>query len=103
MPLYHLTQDAQSDLIEIRRYTVQQWGDIQSKKYLSELEQTIQLLATNPRLGRLKPDIGSNVMSFPHASHVIYYVTNEPQLIVFGVLHKSMVPFNHLGDREMIS
>ncbi len=41
-------------------------------------------------------------MSFPHASHVIYYVVHEQQLVVFGVLHKRMVPVKHLIERETI-
>jgi toxin ParE1/3/4 len=99
---YHLTADAQSDLIEIRRFTVKQWGDNQSQKYLSELRQTIRLLAEIPSLGKLRPDIGSDVLSFPHVSHVIYYLIAERQLIVFGILHKRMVPTSHLTERGVI-
>ena len=99
---YRLTPDAQTDLIEIRRFTVKQWGTAQAQKYLLELRQTIRLLAETPSLGKSRPDVGSNVLSFPHVSHVIYYVVHEQQLIVFGVLHKRMVPLNHLAEREVI-
>jgi toxin ParE1/3/4 len=98
---YRLTPDAQSDLIEIRRYTLQQWGEAQSIKYLSELRQTMSLLADSPALGKERPEVGNHVMSFPHASHVIYYVLHEKRLVVFGVLHKRMVPINHLTDRAL--
>jgi len=103
--IYRLTPDAQTDLIEIRRFTVNQWGTAQSQKYLFELRQTIRLLAETPSLGKSRPDVESSessVLSFPHASHVIYYVVHEQQLIVFGVLHKCMVPLNHLAEREVI-
>ncbi|MCP4193129.1 MAG: type II toxin-antitoxin system RelE/ParE family toxin [Planctomycetaceae bacterium] len=102
MLIYRLTPDAQTDLIEIRRFTFNQWGAAQSQKYLFELRQTIRLLAETPSLGKSRPDVGSSVLSFPHASHVIYYVAHEQQLIVFGVLHKRMVPLNHLAEREVI-
>ncbi len=102
MLIYRLTPDAQTDLIEIRRFTVKQWGTAQSQKYLLELRQTIHLLAETPSLGKSRPDVGSNVLSFPHVSHVIYYVVHEQQLIVFGVLHKRMVPLNHLAERKGI-
>lgn len=102
MRSYRLTPDAQTDLIEIRRFTVKQWGTAQAQKYLLELRQTIRLLAETPSLGKSRPDVGSNVLSFPHVSHVIYYVVHEQQLIVFGVLHKRMVPLNHLAEREVI-
>lgn len=99
---YRLTPDAQSDLIEIRRFTLKQWGGVQSQKYLSQMRQTIQLLAETPSLGKQRPVVGSGVLSFPYVSHVIYYVVHEQQLIVFGVLHKRMVPQNHLAEREVI-
>ncbi|AMO55102.1 plasmid stabilization protein [Endozoicomonas montiporae] len=102
MTTYRLTLDAQSDLIEIRRYTVAQWGTDQSRKYLSELRKTIHLLAETPSLGKHRPEVGSNVLSFPHGSHVIYYVMHEGVLVVFGVLHKRMVPLNHLVEREVV-
>ena len=98
---YRLTPDAQSDLIEIRRFTVSQWGVNQSEKYLSELRQTIRLLAETPSLGKSRPDVGSEVLSFPHVSHVIYYVVHARQVVVFGVLHKRMVPLHHLAEREV--
>lgn len=102
MVAYRLTPDARSDLIEIRRFTFQRWGSEQSRKYLSDLRQTIQLLAETPSLGKHRPDVGSEVQSFPYVSHVIYYVVHEQQLIVFGVLHQRMVPQNHLAEREAI-
>ncbi|MCY4427864.1 MAG: type II toxin-antitoxin system RelE/ParE family toxin [Halieaceae bacterium] len=96
MAAYRLTRDAQSDLIEIRRYTVQEWGAVQSQKYLSELRKTIRLLAEVPSLGKARPEAGLKVLSFPYASHVIYYVVHEQVLVVFAVLHKRMVPLDHM-------
>ncbi|MBU2760409.1 type II toxin-antitoxin system RelE/ParE family toxin [Acidithiobacillus sulfurivorans] len=61
----------------------------------------IRLLAETPSLGKSKPDIGEDVLSFPYASHIIYYLVHERQLVVFGVLHKRMVPMNHLDGREL--
>ena len=99
---YRLTQDAQSDLIEVRRYTVRQWGIAQSQKYISELRKTIRLLAEAPSLGRVRSEVGLHVGSFPYGSHVIYYVEYEQQLVIFALLHKRMVPFNHIVERERI-
>ena len=46
--------------------------------------------------------MGPNVSNFPHASHVIYYIVHEQQLVVFAVFHKRMVPARHLREREII-
>ena len=99
---YRLTSDAQSDLINIRNYTLEHWGRQQSQKYLTGIRQTIRLLSETPTIGKRRPDVALDVFSFPHVSHVIYYTLHERQLIVFGVLHKSMVPSNHLDEREII-
>ncbi|NRN28631.1 type II toxin-antitoxin system RelE/ParE family toxin [Photorhabdus heterorhabditis] len=96
--LYRLTPDTQRNLIEIRRFTVKQWGIAQSQKYLLELRRIIRLLAETPFLGKSRSDIGPDVLSFPYISHVIYYVVHEQQLVVFGVLYKRMVPLSHLPE-----
>lgn len=103
MSAYRLTADAQSDLIEIRCYTLAHWGSQQSQKYLSEMRQTLQLLAETPTLGKLRPDVVPGAFSFPYVSHVIYYFQHREQIIVFGVLHKRMVPSSHLEHREIPS
>ena len=98
---FRLTPDAQSDLLDISRYTVNEWGVAQAERYLAELRRAMQLLAETPSLGKARPDVGPNVSSFPHASHVIYYIVHEQQLVVFAVLHKRMVPARHLSEREI--
>ncbi|MEX0603230.1 MAG: type II toxin-antitoxin system RelE/ParE family toxin [Marinobacter sp.] len=101
MASYRLTPDAQTDLVGIRRFTLARWGADQSRKYLSGLRQTLQLLTENPSLGKARPEIGPGVLSFPHGSHIIYYLVHTQQPVVFGVLHKRMVPADHLSEREI--
>jgi len=98
---YGLTSDAQADLSEISRFTLDQWGQAQALKYLSEMRQTMRLLSRAPAIGTRRPEVGPGIFSFPHGSHVIYYTSGERQLMVFAVLHKSMVPMDHLDDREV--
>ncbi len=99
---FHLTPDAQADLLDIRRFTLSQWGVAQAQRYLAQLRRAMQLLAETPSLGKGRPDVAPNVSSFPHASHVIYYIVHEQQLVVFAALHKRMVPIRHISDRETI-
>ncbi|WP_111638045.1 type II toxin-antitoxin system RelE/ParE family toxin [Marinomonas shanghaiensis] len=99
---YYLTPDAKSDLVGIHRFTLANWGITQSKQYLFGIRQTIRLLAESPSLGKSRPEIRENVFSFPYGSHVIYYVEGKNQVVVFAVLHKSMVPFIHLIERKFI-
>lgn len=96
MATFRLSSDAQTDLINIRHYTLKKWGVEQSRKYLSGLQQTIELLLDPQEMGKKRTD----TLSFPHASHVVYYGLQSDFLLVFAVLHKSMVPNNHLENRR---
>lgn len=99
--MYKLTKDAQADLIQIRHYTLSQWGNKQSKLYLLELQQIITLLSEAPEMGKKRPDVSKDAFSFPHGSHVFYYVLHTDYLLVFAILHKAMVPNNHLENRSI--
>jgi len=101
-PLYRLTPDARSDLIEIRKYTLTQWGKEPSGKYVSGIRQTIKILSETPRIGKQQQDTGDNVFNFPYASHVIYYTLHNKQRVVFAILHKRMTPLSHLHDQGII-
>lgn len=99
MKKYQLTRDAQADLVSIRQFTRKRWGATQAQKYLTDLRMSVKRLAENPDLGVLSPDIGDGVLRFPCNRHVIYYFYEGGELIVFGVLHKGMVPLKHLDER----
>lgn len=96
---YRLTHDAQQDLMAIRRYTQQNWGTEQSRKYLQNMRSTLELLAEFPGQGTVRPEVGEGVHCFPYGSHMLYYRLDEGLLIVFAVLHQRMVPMQHLKER----
>jgi len=100
MPSYKFTQDALTDLLKIRKFTLETWGKEQSKKYLQELNETLQLLSDSPAIGKNRSDISTRTFSFSYASHVIYYKIEKKVLVVFAVLHKNMVPEKHLNHRQ---
>jgi len=96
---FRLTRDAQKDLTTIRRYTVETWGQEQSRTYLQGIRDTIELLAEFPGQGVDRQDVGEGVFSFPCGSHMLYYRLEMKQLVVFAVLHQRMVPEEHLQGR----
>lgn len=97
--VYQLTQDAKKDLIDIRRYTLSQWGEVQSQLYLSALKQALQRLAEFPAIGKHRPEIAQTVYSFVYVSHIIYYTLQDQKLVVFAVIHQSRAPLVHLESR----
>ncbi len=98
---YQFTFDAESDLEGIAQYTRENWGETQVIKYLQGLQERLEIFSENMCLGKLRSDIGQNILSFSYESHVIYYLNYQEKMVVFGVLHKGMVPHIHLMDREI--
>lgn len=47
MSSYKLSPLAQSDLTDIRRYTIEHWGSAQWSVYFNELQESMSLLANN--------------------------------------------------------
>ncbi len=48
MRTIHVHGSAESDLIDIWRYSFEQWGELQADEYLDELDSGIRKLADNP-------------------------------------------------------
>jgi toxin ParE1/3/4 len=101
MSQYQFTEQAQQDLIQIRRFTLDNWGETQSNNYLCDLDKMLQLLSEMPLMGKsCFDDLGEDVYRFPYGSHVIYYLTTpKERIVIVAVLHKSMVPRKHLEKR----
>ncbi|MFA0317782.1 type II toxin-antitoxin system RelE/ParE family toxin [Vibrio cyclitrophicus] len=98
MTHYKLSSSAQSDLIEIRRYTLERWGQAQWSTYFSELKQSMELLANNKLLGIEVSEVGQNYFRFPLKRHVIYYIQKQEHIIITAVLSKHMSPAKHFSQ-----
>ena len=94
---WRLTEEAQTDLRDIRAFTKQQWGIVQSTRYIKEIREKIELLAQNPRLGvDRSADLEKGIRSILIGSHAIYYEFNATVLVVQAILHQAMTPGKHL-------
>jgi len=92
-----LTEEAQTDLRYIRAFTKQQWGDVQSVRYIKEIREKFKLLAQNPCLGvDRSADLEEGTRSILVGSHAIYYEFNATALTVRAILHQAMAPDKHL-------
>ena len=99
---YQFTQDAFNDLHAIKTYTIEVWGTEQSKKYLQKIQESIQILCTNPDMGKACVDIDNTTLRFPTGEHMLYYKLIKCTVTVYAVLHKTMLPVKHLPQRNEI-
>ncbi len=47
-------------------------------------------LSNNPYVGRHRMDVKEGYYSFPHESHVIFYLIRKKEIDIIGVLHQRM-------------
>ncbi|MBA3537005.1 MAG: type II toxin-antitoxin system RelE/ParE family toxin [Tatlockia sp.] len=100
MSQYQFVQQAQQDLIQIRQFTLKEWGSKQSIVYLKELKKTVELLSTMPLMGKnCANDLGKDIYRFLYGNHAIYYLLMPHLIIIIAILHQSMVPENQLRSR----
>ncbi|GAB3085396.1 type II toxin-antitoxin system RelE/ParE family toxin [Corynebacterium aquatimens] len=88
--MYNFTPRAKKDLNNIWEYTEQHWGTSQARKYLNNLHSACVVIAKNPEIGRLRPEIAEGLRSFRVEKHVLYYLEAEQGLSVVRVLHERM-------------
>lgn len=94
------TRRAEVDLATIADYTLREWGEEQTVRYVEGIEACCQLLADNPAIGRSCDYIRPGLHRMESGSHVIFY-RHEPQgILVSRVLHKRMSPERNLADDE---
>lgn len=92
----HVHGSAESDLIDIWRYSFEQWGEFQADKYLDKLDSGIRKLADNPEIGVKRDHVRDGYRVLFVGSHAVYYTVTPDIVHVIRVLHGSMDPDRHL-------
>ncbi len=84
---YELTELADQDIFEVSIYIGQNRGVTASQRFIDTINQKFQLLADSPKLGRKRPELGSELRSFPSGNYVIFYRPVAEGILVLRVLH----------------
>jgi len=91
-----LSRAAKRDLLEIGRYTVEQWGVEQADRYLTQLDDRLRLLAREPTSGRSCDEIKAGYRRYHQGRHVVFYRVVRAQVQIIRILHERMLPLGHL-------
>ncbi|HME58787.1 MAG TPA: type II toxin-antitoxin system RelE/ParE family toxin [Terracidiphilus sp.] len=84
--------EAQADIDLIAAYTTDTWGWQQTDRYLNKLEDSIQLLAQNPEMGRACDAISPGLRRHEQGKHVVFYRLKPGGIRIVRVLHQQMIP-----------
>ena len=100
MPSYELTEDAESDLREIWRYTCNRWSEKQADLYLDALKAGCERLATGEALCKTFPQIHPHLKSCRCEQHYLFFpqAENLPPVVI-AFLHKRMDLLTRLQER----
>jgi toxin ParE1/3/4 len=93
----HQTALAESDLIGIWRYTLEQWGADQADRYLVELEAGIGALAVSPGMGISRELVRTGYRVLLIKNHAVYYKVMVDEIRIMRVLHGQMDPGRYLS------
>ena len=78
---------ADADLAEIAEYIGQRnRSPDAARRFLDNLHQKLQLYATQPEMGQLRPDLGERVRLFSFGNYVVVYRPIEDGIDVLRVL-----------------
>ncbi len=98
MASFRLTELARQDLRSIGRYTQANWGREQRNIYLSKIDASFHLLASDPERGRACDEIRSGYRKYRVGRHVIFYLLSAAGIEIIRVLHDRMDLEAHFDD-----
>lgn len=97
---YVFTKAAEADLRDVIRYTRQQWGDAQVRRYVSRLQNCAEALATGDGRHREMGDLypGLRMMRCEH--HYVFCLPRpEGPALIVAILHERMDLIARVGGR----
>ncbi len=87
-----ISREAEADIDQIAEYTTKAWGLLQTDRYLDQLEDSFQILAVHPLIGRSCEALQAGLRRFEVGRHVVFYRTERSGIRVLRVLHQQMIP-----------
>lgn len=93
---YRLSSAAEEDLSDIYTYTFSEFGERRADAYFDTLQDCLERLAENPRLGMDVSFIRDGYFRFIHQRHSIYFRKLKSDILVVRVLGPGMSPERRL-------
>lgn len=82
------TVSAITDLEQIELYYAERTGAHVAQEYVERIKRTLdRLIAKNPRIGRLRPELLEGMRSFPVLPYIVFYRIEGRRVWVERVLH----------------
>jgi toxin ParE1/3/4 len=87
---HRVADEVAAELDEIWYYVAKQSGSVEvAERVIESLTDSFVMLGRNPRLGRIRDDLGRGLRSFPVSNYVIVYCIEDEHALILFVLHSS--------------
>jgi toxin ParE1/3/4 len=86
---YILSKEASKDLEEIYMYGYIRFGERQADDYAQSIENNIEIICDNPKIGRLDERVSPAIRRFECERHVIFYDIVGDIISIIRILHGS--------------
>ncbi len=97
---YKLSKDAEKDLYEVVRYTLEKWGREALQNYREGLEETFNVIARNQVVARQFSKRFPKLRVTKYRYHYIFYISEGFDTpIIIGVIHEKRDIVNRLKER----
>ncbi|MFS4468227.1 type II toxin-antitoxin system RelE/ParE family toxin [Maribacter sp. 2210JD10-5] len=94
---YVISVKARSDIKSIAKYTLNEFGEIQSLRYAKGLKKILSELTNNPELGRRYVAVKNQMLlRYRYKSHFIFYYIDGETIFVVRILGGKMDFPQHL-------
>jgi len=87
--IVRLSRRAQSNIKQIYRYTVENFGETQAELYLGGLDYTFDLLTDNPMMGKA---YSGDVRYYLYKMHRVFYTLQDDDIIILQVRNARQSP-----------
>jgi toxin ParE1/3/4 len=88
MPSATRRPQAAEDILEIWDYIAEDSADA-ADRWLDRLDAQLQLMATQPLMGRARPELDADLRSLPIGRYVVFYAPTADGIDVVRVLHSA--------------
>lgn len=86
MNRYFLSSKADKDLDNITDYTLEVWGEAQTRAYVTKLLKCFQSLADKPELGRGAAEYAPSLKRYNYKALTIFYEPTEKGIFIVRIL-----------------
>jgi toxin ParE1/3/4 len=100
MKYYDLTKDAENDLREVARYTLNKWGKEKLQEYRVGLKNTFRAIGQNEMIRHSFSKVFPELLVTKYKYHFIFYLNNDfEKPVIIGVIHEKRDIVNRLTER----